>query len=149
MIDTSFTWGQRITGKLLSFDRVLYACKKLIASTSMSSELNVLANELNRISEADRSVHPLCIEGVSQVRHGEEEQSEHVVAFTRRYKDQEILIVAPRLVAQHASWQDTRLISPTSIIPRTYRNVMTGETLQSLQLQDILKTFPVALFKAI
>lgn len=44
----------RITGYKRPFLDVAYASKKLIISTSMASELNVLAIELNRISESDR-----------------------------------------------------------------------------------------------
>ena len=41
------------TGAVHSFAETVYVCKKLIITTSMASELNVLANELNRISESD------------------------------------------------------------------------------------------------
>ncbi|MFN7932246.1 MAG: malto-oligosyltrehalose synthase [Bryobacteraceae bacterium] len=44
----------RFTGAKRSWTEVVYAAKKLIVSTSMASELNVLAHELNRISESDR-----------------------------------------------------------------------------------------------
>lgn len=42
------------TGQPVVFNEIEYTCKKLIMSTSMSSELNVLAHALNRISEGDR-----------------------------------------------------------------------------------------------
>lgn len=42
------------TGKRAPLETVIYACKKLIMSTSLSSELNVLADRLNRVSEQDR-----------------------------------------------------------------------------------------------
>jgi (1->4)-alpha-D-glucan 1-alpha-D-glucosylmutase len=44
----------RITGDRRIFVDVAYASKKLIVTTSMAGELNVLAHELNRISESDR-----------------------------------------------------------------------------------------------
>ncbi|MBS1825681.1 MAG: malto-oligosyltrehalose synthase [Acidobacteria bacterium] len=44
----------RFTGTKRSWTEVVYAAKKLIISNSMASELNVLAHELNRISESDR-----------------------------------------------------------------------------------------------
>jgi (1->4)-alpha-D-glucan 1-alpha-D-glucosylmutase len=44
----------RFTGWREPYEKVAYICKKLIMSTSMASELNVLANALNRISERDR-----------------------------------------------------------------------------------------------
>jgi len=42
------------TGQPVAFKEIQYTCKKLIMSTSMASELNVLAHALNRISEGDR-----------------------------------------------------------------------------------------------
>lgn len=44
----------RYTRSSLSFARLVYEKKKLIMNTSMSSEMNVLGHELNRISEKDR-----------------------------------------------------------------------------------------------
>lgn len=44
----------RVTRHVRSFADVVYESKQLIMDTSMSSELNVLADELNRISEANR-----------------------------------------------------------------------------------------------
>ncbi|MEZ5353557.1 MAG: malto-oligosyltrehalose synthase [Bryobacteraceae bacterium] len=43
----------RFAGEMPAFADVVYESKKLIIATSMASELNVLAHELNRISEAD------------------------------------------------------------------------------------------------
>jgi (1->4)-alpha-D-glucan 1-alpha-D-glucosylmutase len=45
----------RITGRRESFATLLYQCKRLIMTSSMSSEINVLASELNEISESDRT----------------------------------------------------------------------------------------------
>ncbi len=45
---------ETFTGCSLSFDDLNYACKKLILQTSMSGELNVLANKLDKISEGHR-----------------------------------------------------------------------------------------------
>jgi len=42
------------TDQPVAFKEMQYTCKKLIMSTSMASELNVLAHALNRISEGDR-----------------------------------------------------------------------------------------------
>lgn len=44
----------RVTRRVRSFADVVYESKQLIMDTSMSSELNVLADALNRISEANR-----------------------------------------------------------------------------------------------
>ncbi len=44
----------RFVGRRLDFDELLYANKKLIATTALSSELTVLSDMLDRISEADR-----------------------------------------------------------------------------------------------
>lgn len=44
----------RFTGRETAFNDVVYESKKLIIASSMASELNVLAHELNRMSEEDR-----------------------------------------------------------------------------------------------
>lgn len=44
----------RFTDKDIPFDIVAYECKKLIMSTSLASELNVLAYSLHQIAEGDR-----------------------------------------------------------------------------------------------
>ena len=43
----------RFIGRRLAFDELIYECKKLIVRGALSSEFNVLANELGRISQAD------------------------------------------------------------------------------------------------
>jgi (1->4)-alpha-D-glucan 1-alpha-D-glucosylmutase len=45
---------RRFTGQTTPFPELVYECKRLITRTSMSSELTVLADALNRISESDR-----------------------------------------------------------------------------------------------
>ena len=45
---------ERATGLTRRFAEVVEQCKKLIIGTSMASELNVLAHELNRMSEGNR-----------------------------------------------------------------------------------------------
>lgn len=45
---------RRFTGTTRSFDDLVYECKQLIMRVSMASEINVLGNQLNRISEGDR-----------------------------------------------------------------------------------------------
>ena len=45
---------ETFTGCSLSFEDLNYSCKRLILQTSMSGELNVLANKLDKISEGHR-----------------------------------------------------------------------------------------------
>ena len=45
---------RRFAGPQPDFDDLLYECKKLVMRTALSSELHVLANYLDRISESDR-----------------------------------------------------------------------------------------------
>lgn len=56
----------RFTGAKRSFPEVAYAAKKLIVSTSMASELNVLAYELNRISESDRQFRDFTLHSLRE-----------------------------------------------------------------------------------
>jgi (1->4)-alpha-D-glucan 1-alpha-D-glucosylmutase len=51
-------------GHRLEFDELLYQCKKLIMQEALSSELNVLATELNRISESDRHTRDFTLNGL-------------------------------------------------------------------------------------
>ena len=44
----------RFTGRTESFADVAYECKRLIVSTALSSEFQVLVHAINRLSEADR-----------------------------------------------------------------------------------------------
>ncbi len=48
------------------FDSVIYASKQQIIATSMASELNVLAHELNRISEEDRRTRDFTLDSLQE-----------------------------------------------------------------------------------
>lgn len=51
-------------GGAMDFDEILYSCKKLIINTSLSSDLNMLANRLNRISETDPKTRDFTLNGL-------------------------------------------------------------------------------------
>jgi len=53
---------ERFTGRRASFEDVAYECKKIITSTALASELNVLAHALNRISEGDRRARDFTLD---------------------------------------------------------------------------------------
>ena len=52
------------TGAAADFQDLLYTCKKLILQVSMSSELNVLARRLDRISEQQRGSRDFTLESL-------------------------------------------------------------------------------------
>ncbi len=53
--EESFTYGyERFTGRSETYRDVAYRMKRLITSSSMASEINMLARRLNRISEMNR-----------------------------------------------------------------------------------------------
>ena len=54
----------RFTGRSRRFADLVYESKKLIVTTSMASELNVLAHELNRISESDRNYRDFTLDSL-------------------------------------------------------------------------------------
>ncbi|MGH9663936.1 MAG: malto-oligosyltrehalose synthase, partial [Bryobacteraceae bacterium] len=54
----------RFTGRQQDFSLVVYRSKKLIIATSMASELNVLAQELNRISEGHRRFRDFTLDSL-------------------------------------------------------------------------------------
>ncbi len=49
-----------------AFQDVVYEAKKLIITSSMASELNVLAHELNRISESDRRFRDFTLDSLQE-----------------------------------------------------------------------------------
>ncbi len=49
------------TGKTRSFQDVVYECKNLVLKTSMSAELNMLAHQLNRVSERTKIYRDLTL----------------------------------------------------------------------------------------
>ncbi len=57
---------ERFTGRTDRFAEVVYESKKLIISPSMASELNVLARELNRISEGDRRFRDFTLDSLQE-----------------------------------------------------------------------------------
>jgi (1->4)-alpha-D-glucan 1-alpha-D-glucosylmutase len=96
------------------------------------------------------------------------EKREHVCAFTRTWKEQEAIIVVPRLVfglAQKTEapptgdelWRYTVLTLPRARVGDSFRNVLTRETVTvverggkaALELGQILKSFPVALLERV
>jgi (1->4)-alpha-D-glucan 1-alpha-D-glucosylmutase len=57
-IYSDFIGGRR------EFEKLLYQCKKLIMQVALASELNVLASELNRISESDPYTRDFTLNGL-------------------------------------------------------------------------------------
>src|SRR5262249_41633744 len=99
-----------------------------------------------------------------QALEAEGAKKEHVCAFARAAGDEEVLVVAPRLLVGltggreqpptgPAVWQDTWLALPAEAKGRRYRHLFTGEVLSAgekdgqptLPLAQVLGGFPVAL----
>jgi (1->4)-alpha-D-glucan 1-alpha-D-glucosylmutase len=57
----------KLTGHTESFEDVLYQSKRLIMSTAMSSELNVLAHMLDRIGESNRKSRDFTLDSLRDV----------------------------------------------------------------------------------
>jgi (1->4)-alpha-D-glucan 1-alpha-D-glucosylmutase len=57
----------KLTGHGEAFDDVLYASKRLIMTTAMASELNVLAHMLDRIGESNRKSRDFTLESLRDV----------------------------------------------------------------------------------
>lgn len=57
----------RLTGRDEAFDDVLYASKRLIMTTAMTSELNVLAHMLDRIGESNRKSRDFTLDSMREV----------------------------------------------------------------------------------
>ncbi len=56
----------RFTGERLDFEELVYQKKRLIMSDSMASEINVLARQLNRISELDRRTRDFTLNSLKR-----------------------------------------------------------------------------------
>jgi (1->4)-alpha-D-glucan 1-alpha-D-glucosylmutase len=94
---------------------------------------------------------PLSVAGSAQT---------HAFGFARQHEGTTAVVVVPRLLTTLCPdppalplgkvWGDTRLTLPDGMAGRTWRNVFTGETVQSrdgtLALAEVLATFPVALW---
>ncbi len=63
VIDAAYT---RCTGWKTPFEELAYECKLLILNVSMSSELNVLGSQLDRISERNRWSRDFTLRGLTQ-----------------------------------------------------------------------------------
>jgi (1->4)-alpha-D-glucan 1-alpha-D-glucosylmutase len=100
------------------------------------------------------SYEPLTVEG---------EQAAYVCAYLRRYEDQALIVVVPRLVVGltqgeqlmplgESVWHDTSLSLPAEMPNQLYRNIFTQEDIQSndgtLSLANVLRSFLVAILVA-
>jgi len=100
---------------------------------------------------------PLAAEG---------ERKDHVVAFARILGDQNVLVVAPRLVAGLTGeeprlplgreiWDRNTIMLPHNLAGHGFRNVLTGEEVEPIRgegraqllLADALRVLPVAILK--
>jgi (1->4)-alpha-D-glucan 1-alpha-D-glucosylmutase len=98
---------------------------------------------------------PLVVEGA---------RANHVVAFVRKSEKANVLVVVPRLVAGLLNnidlppvgprvWEDTEIVLPFCTCSEKYRNVLTGEVLETekidgsekIAVSKILAEFPVGL----
>lgn len=70
---------RRYTGPFRAFDDEVYASKKIVIETSLSSELLRLSYELDRISEADYHTRDFTLEAIRQAL-------TEIVAVFRRYR---------------------------------------------------------------
>jgi (1->4)-alpha-D-glucan 1-alpha-D-glucosylmutase len=93
---------------------------------------------------------------------------EHLCAFGRRRGEEVVLVVVPRFLTRlirnpdempfgESVWGDSCLLIPTEISGRPFRNIFTGETLQTieregqgaLRLGQLFAYFPVAMLEGI
>ncbi|MEW6514968.1 MAG: malto-oligosyltrehalose synthase [Pseudomonadota bacterium] len=110
--------------------------------------LRAAAPELFR----DGDYLPLAVKG---------ERANHVCAYARRWGDQAIVAVIPRLTYKllgeagglplgDAVWQDTALDLPTGLRDRPWKNLLTGASGKpagGFMLSEVLASYPVALLQ--
>lgn len=87
------------------------------------------------------------------------EKADHLVAFARRYEDEAVIVVAPRLnsgltdedgslIPASETWADTRVELPEDLAGVRLCNLLTGEKLEAgatLTAAKLLRGFPAAL----
>jgi (1->4)-alpha-D-glucan 1-alpha-D-glucosylmutase len=56
----------RFTGERVHFEEMVAPCKRLIMSTSMASEINMLSHRLNRLSEEDRKTRDFTLNSLAE-----------------------------------------------------------------------------------
>ena len=88
----------RLTGQTDSFDEVRYECKRLIMTTAMASELNVLAHALSRIAEGNRRSRDFTLDSLRDTL------SEVIACFPvyRTYVDEHGWTLGDRAVVDQA-----------------------------------------------
>jgi (1->4)-alpha-D-glucan 1-alpha-D-glucosylmutase len=88
----------KLTGNAQPFDDVLYDAKRLIMTTAMASELNVLAHVLDRIGESNRKSRDFTLDSLRDVIR------EVVACFPvyRTYVNEDGWTPADRAVVEHA-----------------------------------------------
>ena len=93
-------------------------------------------------------------------------RADSVCAYSRQLGAQQIVVVAPRLLARYSKagqvepvlgsgWANTWLNLPGAKVGQTYRHILTGETFEikeqagtpALALDEVMATFPVALLE--
>lgn len=93
-------------------------------------------------------------------------KKDHICAFARRYKNQLIVVVVPRLLTRllrtpedlplgGSVWGDSFLIAPNEQVGQTYYNIFTGEIVETIEKDDkivlpldiVFASFPVAVLE--
>jgi (1->4)-alpha-D-glucan 1-alpha-D-glucosylmutase len=115
-----------------------------------------------------REKHLLFQEGSYIPLAGTGDLKEHLCAFARRRGEEVVLVVVPRFLTRLGNppeempsggsvWGDSGVLIPPEIPGETFRNILTGETLQrrekngegALLLREVFSNFPVALLEKI
>lgn len=113
-----------------------------------------------------KQLAPVFLDGEYVPLAAEGERKDHVVAFARILGDQNVVVVAPRLVAGlirgetrlplgSQAWGQSALALPQNLAGRKFRNILTQEEIEPsradgaarLPLADTLRTSPVAILK--
>ncbi|MGB7931743.1 MAG: malto-oligosyltrehalose synthase [Gammaproteobacteria bacterium] len=162
----------------VDYDHRQITLQSLITASGNGDNLTALLQELlNRIEDGRaklyltwkalglRRLHPrIFSNGQYLSLEPQGLKADHICAFARRLEDREVLVAATRWFARLAGdsnrlplgspvWDDTWIEGPEGMQARSYRNVLTGETVPTLQYEngyrlkatDLFNCFPVAL----
>jgi (1->4)-alpha-D-glucan 1-alpha-D-glucosylmutase len=110
---------------------------------------------ISRLLRYRRQQPLLFAEGSYRALESSGERAEHVVAFVRSLKSQQLVVAVPRLPTRltagearmplgKASWGETRLLLPEDSATARWRNLLTGESSEGLRLAEVFARLPVA-----
>jgi (1->4)-alpha-D-glucan 1-alpha-D-glucosylmutase len=110
--------------------------------------------------------YPIFLDGIYIPLVGQGDLKDHLCAFARQRQEKVVLVIVPRFLTRLVEsldelplgrnvWRDSRIVIPDEIAGDKFRNIFTGENIQTIQkdeqrvlaLSEIFAHFPVAMLE--